>query len=230
MQPQNLMPKLAVQTALTALLMGLALFGAAGRWNWAQGWAWLALFVVGSAGFGLWLRRRDPALLASRLSSPVQQGQPVGDRLFFLAAIPLWFGWMALMAVDAQRWHWSQMPPWLNGIGAAVVVLGFLGVLRVFAENSFAAPVVRVQAERAQTVIDTGPYARVRHPMYVAGLFYIAGLPLLLGSWLGLACVPVMLLGLCWRIGLEERTLQRDLPGYDAYMRKVRWRLMPGIW
>lgn len=230
MQPPNLMLRLAVQTGLTLALMGAVLFGAAGDFAWPQAWAFLAIFVVSSAGFGVWLQRRDPALLAARLSSPVQRGQPLWDKLFLLSAMLLWFGWLALMALDARRWQTTHMAVWLNVAGTALVVAGFLGVCRVFAENSFAAPVVRVQAERAQKVIDTGPYAIVRHPMYAAGLLYIAGIPLLLGSWFGVLAVPLFLLGLGARILGEERMLGRDLEGYDAYAARVRYRIIPGVW
>jgi protein-S-isoprenylcysteine O-methyltransferase Ste14 len=233
MQPRNLpnlMMRLFVQTALTLVLMGAVLFGGAGDFTWPQAWIFLAIFVVSSAGFGVWLQRRDPALLAARLSSPLQRGQPLWDKLFLLAAMPLWFGWLALMALDARRWHSTQMPAWLNLLGAALVVAGFLGVCRVFAENSFAAPVVRLQAERAQRVIDTGPYGVVRHPMYAAGLLYIAGIPLLLGSGFGMAAVPLFLLGLAPRAVAEERMLMRDLTGYAAYAARVRSRIIPGVW
>jgi protein-S-isoprenylcysteine O-methyltransferase Ste14 len=234
MQPRKrmfrLMFRLVAQTAASAALMALALLWAAGDATWPQAWDFLGLFVLTSAGFGAWLVRRDPALLAARLSSPWQQGQPWWDRLFLLLLIPLWFAWLALMALDARRWHWSQMPSWLNAVGAVLIVVGFLGVCRVFAENSFAAPVVRLQAERGQRVIDTGPYAIVRHPMYAAALLYVIGMPLLLGSWAGLCAAPLLLIGLAPRAVLEERLLAQQLAGYDDYQARVRYRLIPGIW
>ena len=91
------------------------------------------------------------------------------------------------------------MPAWLNAVGGLLMLTGFAGVMRVFRENSFAAPVVRVQAEREQRVIDTGPYAHVRHPMYAASLLYLTGMPLLLGSWLGLAGAVVIVAGMARR-------------------------------
>jgi protein-S-isoprenylcysteine O-methyltransferase Ste14 len=115
-------------------------------------------------------------------------------------------------------------------VGGVLVIIGFVGVCRVFAENSFAAPVVRLQSERGQHVIDTGPYAIVRHPMYSAALLYVLGMPLLLGSWDGLAVLPLLLAGLLPRAVFEEKMLERDLPGYAVYMKKVRYRLMPLIW
>ena len=134
------------------------------------------------------------------------------------------------MGLDARRWQTSHMPLWLNSLGGLLVIAGFVGVCRVFAENSFAAPVVRLQAERGQRVIDTGPYALVRHPMYAAALVYVLGMPLLLGSWDGLAVLPVLLAGLLPRAVFEEKMLARNLPGYADYMKKVRYRLVPLIW
>jgi protein-S-isoprenylcysteine O-methyltransferase Ste14 len=202
----------------------------AGNWQWAQAWAFLSIFAVGSCAFGAWLLRRDPALLASRLGPLVQKGQPMWDRIFLLAFILIWCGWLVLMALDAQRWHTSAVPPALNIVGGALMIAGFLATMLVFRENSFAAPVVRVQAEREQRLIDTGPYAVVRHPMYASAVLYLAGMPLLLGSWYGLLILPLMILGIAPRAVFEERLLKRELPGYADYMKRVRYRLIPGVW
>ena len=210
--------------------MGLLLFLAAGNWWWAQGWAFLVIFTVGSLAFGVWLLRRDPALLASRLGPLVQRGQPTWDRIFLLAFILVWCGWLVVMALDTQRWHTSDIPPSLNVVGGALVIAGFLATVLVLRENSFAAPVVRVQAERGQRVIDTGPYAVMRHPMYAAAVLYLAGIPLLLGSWYGLLIVPLMIAGMAPRAVFEERLLKRELPGYADYMTRVRYRLIPRVW
>ena len=230
MQPWKLYLSLGLQTGVTLVLMGAILFVAAGNADWIQAWAFLAIFTIGSAGFGIWLGRHDPGLLAARLSSPIQRGQPLWDRLFLIVMIPAWLAWLGLMGLDAQRRQFSAMPPWLNLLGGALVIGGFVAVLRVFAENSFAAPVVRVQTERAQRVIDTGPYALVRHPMYAAAMLYLLGMPLLLGSWYGLAAVPLILALVAPRAVMEERMLRRDLPGYANYMIRVRYRLIPYIW
>lgn len=230
MQPPNLMLRLGVQTFLAAILMGALLFGGAGETRWPQAWSFLAIYLLSSAAFGVWLQARDPGLLAARLSSPLQQGQPLWDKIFLLVFITAWCGWMLLMGLDARRWQTSHMPVWLNSLGGALVVAGFIGVCRVFAENSFAAPVVRLQSERGQHVIETGPYGIVRHPMYAAALVYVLGMSLLLGSWDGLAVLPLLLAGLLPRAVFEERMLQRDLPGYADYMKKVRYRLVPLIW
>jgi protein-S-isoprenylcysteine O-methyltransferase Ste14 len=228
--PENLTLRLFWKTGIWLAMMAVLLFGAAGTMRWVQGWAFLAIFVLSSAGFGAWLGRRDPGLLAARLGSITQPGQPLWDKIFLIVFVFIWLGWLVLMGLDAQRWHISRMPAVLNFFGAVLTVTGLLGVIRVFEENSFAAPVVRVQTERSQRVIDSGPYALVRHPMYAASIVYLLGMPLLLGSWLGLAAVPVMMIGLAPRAVMEERVLKRDLPGYAGYMTRVRYRLIPYVW
>jgi protein-S-isoprenylcysteine O-methyltransferase Ste14 len=134
------------------------------------------------------------------------------------------------MGLDARRWHTSDVPAPVNVAGGALVIAGFLATCLVFRENSFAAPIVRHQTERGQRVIDTGPYAVVRHPMYASAILYLVGMPLLLGSWYGLAMVPLIVAGIAPRAVLEERLLERELPGYAGYVTRVRYRLIPGVW
>jgi len=219
-----------VQTTLWLGAMGILLFRSAGNWRWPQGWAFLAIFAAGTFLFTTWLLRRDPALLRARLAPLIQRGQPRWDRIFLLAVVPVWCGWLVLMAYDAQRWRTSHVPVAVNAVGGLLVMAGFAATMLVFRENSFAAPVVRVQRERGQHVIDTGPYAIVRHPMYASATLYLVGMPLLLGSWLGLLVVPLLIVGIAPRAVFEERLLRRDLPGYAEYMTRVRYRLVPGVW
>ena len=225
----RLIARLLVLTTAWLGWMGLLLFYAAGSLRWAQAWAFLAIFALGSVGFSLWLLRRDPALLASRLTL-VQRGQPIWDRIFLLGFVVVWCDWLVLMALDAQRWRTSHVPAPVNAVGGGLVIAGFLATMRVFRENTFAAPVVRVQSERQQHVIDTGPYAVVRHPMYASAMPYLVGMPLLLGSWYGLAVVPLIVAGVGRRAVAEERLLKRELPGYAEYATRVRYRLVPGVW
>jgi protein-S-isoprenylcysteine O-methyltransferase Ste14 len=228
--PGKLLASLVLQTALAAGIMATLLFGTAGDWRWPGAWAFLIIFVCCSAFLGAWLIRRDPGLLAARLDRPVQKGQPLWDRIFIIAIIFFWCAWFAAMALDAKRWHVSQVPPLVEVVGGALVVIGLFGVFPVFAANSFAAPVVRVQSEREQHVIDTGPYAWVRHPMYATALLYLIGLPLLLGSWYGLIGTAIIGVAVSIRAIFEERKLENDLPGYAEYKTRVRYRLIPGVW
>jgi protein-S-isoprenylcysteine O-methyltransferase Ste14 len=120
------------------------------------------------------------------------------------------------------------VPIWAQGVGALLMISTMIAVAMVFRENSFAAPVVKIQ--EGQTVISTGPYALVRHPMYASAIPLFIGGPLVMNSWWGLVFLPVYLLGIGWRVRLEERTLRDELAGYDDYARRVRYRLAPLVW
>jgi len=226
----KLLVRLIVQSGAWIIFMGAVLFISAGNWRWPEGWAFLAIFTGGSIGFCVWLWRKDPALLISRLEPLQQKDQTPWDKVFMLCAITAWNVWLVVMALDAQRWQTSHVPVWLEVIGGILIVAGFAATMPVFSANSFAAPAVRIQKVRGHHVIDTGPYAIVRHPMYAAAILYLVGLPLMLGSWIGLAVVPFLVLGFAPRAVREERMLAHELPGYAEYMTRVRWRLVPHIW
>jgi protein-S-isoprenylcysteine O-methyltransferase Ste14 len=224
------MGRMAVTFVAWFCVMGAALFLPAGSFDWRGGWMFLGEMVLLSAATAAWLAKYDPGLLKERLGKPIQKGQPKRDKVFMSAMIVIWHGWIVLMALDVKRWRLSEAPIWVMYTGAALILLGFLAVLRTFRENSFAAPVIKIQQERGQKVIDTGPYALVRHPMYAGAFLYVLGTPLLLGSWLGLALVPVVMGLLVVRIFIEEAALREGLPGYDEYTMRVRYRLVPRIW
>ena len=219
-----------VQTTVWFIVLGAILFVAAGDWTWPQAWVFLAEVEISSLVLGFWLARHDPALLESRLSRPFHGDQRHWDRMFLVGAITGFGAWMVLMALDARRFGHSYIPLWTQGLGAVLIALCMVLVWRVFRCNSFAAPQVRIQAKRGQHVVTDGPYRIVRHPMYAAALFYFLGVPLLLGSWWGLLPVPFFMAGLGARAVGEERMLRQALPGYDDYARRVRFRLIPGVW
>jgi protein-S-isoprenylcysteine O-methyltransferase Ste14 len=220
----------AVKSALWLAFTGALLFLSAGTLDWPGAWVFLAEFVIGSIAIMLWLKQHDPGLLRERLSSPFQRGQAFSDKVFMAILIVLWHGWLVLMGLDAKRWGISHMAEWLNFVGAVLIPVGFFVVWRTFRENSFAAPVIKIQDDRGQRVISTGPYGIVRHPMYVGALIYLMGMPLLLGSWLGLLVLPLLVGALVVRIFIEEATLREGLPGYAEYAARVRYRLVPGLW
>jgi protein-S-isoprenylcysteine O-methyltransferase Ste14 len=147
-----------------------------------------------------------------------------------LVGLPVFIGWLVLCALDARRLGWSQVPLWVEAIGAVLIALCMIGVWQVYRFNTFAAPQVRVQVERQQRVITDGPYRIVRHPMYAAALLMFVGTPLLLGSWWGLLAVPVGAVGIGIRAVGEEHMLRQELPGYEEYTRHVRFRMVPGLW
>lgn len=223
--------RLILQTVVWLAGMGALLFGAAGTIAWPAAW-WYLIETGGlSLWIGLWLARHDPGLLAERLAPFVQSQQSAWDRIFMMGVALMWCAWLVLMGFDAVRFHWSApLPVWLVSLGSLAIFLCLFMCLKVFAANSYAAPVVKIQANRGHKVIDSGLYAYVRHPMYAAALLLFIGTPLLLGSWWGLACVPVLIAGVGWRAVQEERVLAAQLEGYTAYTARVRWRLVPFIW
>jgi protein-S-isoprenylcysteine O-methyltransferase Ste14 len=211
------------------VIMALPLFLAAGTLAWPAGWIYLIL-LYGWLFIGiLLLLKYNPGLLAERINvSP--PNQKAWDKVFILLLYVFFFAWLVLMPLDAVRFHWSWMPLWLQVVGAIALVVSFILMSLVFRENSYLSATVRVQEERGQTVITTGPYHYVRHPMYAGGLFMFLGTPLLLGSWYGFLLILLFLPAFLVRAVLEERTLLQELPGYDAYMTQVKYRLIPYVW
>jgi protein-S-isoprenylcysteine O-methyltransferase Ste14 len=222
--------KLVVQTLIVYAITAALLFGVAGTWRWPQGWVFIAEMTATGIAIGVWLAHHDPGLLRERMSSPLQRAQAAADKAFMLFLFVAWPAWLAFMALDAVRFRWSHLPVWVQALGALLILVGMYACYRTFRENSFAAAVVKIQKERGQTVVTTGPYAIVRHPMYAGGSLLFFGIPMLLGSGFGLALAPAWVILLCLRIPIEERVLRQNLDGYDGYARRVRYRLLPGVW
>jgi protein-S-isoprenylcysteine O-methyltransferase Ste14 len=220
--------RLFVQTGLMLVVMAFVLFLASGNPAWAAAWAFIIEVGVLGLSVGLWLAWRDPALLAERLGWPSQSGQEAWDRRFMMGAGVAFLAWLALMGVDAQRLSLPVMPSFLQGVGVLLIGFSVWVGWRTFMVNSFAAPVVKIQP--GQSVITSGPYAIVRHPMYAGAIAFFVGAPLMLGSWLGLAVTPLLIAGLGWRVIGEERMLRAGLTGYDDYAAKVPYRLVPKVW
>jgi protein-S-isoprenylcysteine O-methyltransferase Ste14 len=227
--PAMALKKIAQNLASIGIL-GLLLFIPAGTLAWPQAWVFLALFDGCTVVFGLWLRKIDPALVAERMKSPIRADQKPRDRAV-MGAILLGFGaWLVFIALDARRFGWSHVPLWAQIVGAALIVAAFYAWTGVMWANSFASTAIRLQPERGQTVISTGPYAVVRHPMYAYALFLMIGAPLLLGSLWGLMGVVLLMPLLVVRILGEEAMLMNGLPGYREYAARVRFRLLPRVW
>ena len=221
---------LAVQIAATFLTFAVPLFLAAGTINWIAGWAFLILFFGFVIAISAWLLRNNPALLTERMSGALQEDQKLWDKLFFAVVGILFVVWLILMPLDAVRFGWSHVPGALQVVGGVIFVVSFYLFFVTFRENSFLSPVVRVQDERGQTVISTGPYHYVRHPMYAAFLVFVIGAALLLGSWLGLLLGAVLELAAARRAVMDEGVLRHELQGYDAYMTQVKYRFVPYVW
>lgn len=221
--------RLLLQNTIFVVAMGALLFASAGTLQWAGAWVMLIASALLGPLCGWWLYRLDPGLLAERLRPVIQKDQPPADKVFITVFIAAMLAWLIVMGLDRRQLA-SDMPVALQVLGLVLFLASTLFTMWVFRENSFAAPVVKLQAERAQRVISTGPYAYVRHPMYSGLILFFAGVPLLLGSWWGLVMVPIFLALLAVRIRIEERTLRDGLPGYADYTVRVRYRLLPGVW
>ena len=198
------------------------IFLAAGTLHYWQGWT---LLGVGAA-CGLLsysLLRRDPSLLERRLK--VREGEPAQRMIASLMYLVM--GAMVVASAIDHRFGWSADIPLLAVAGDVIVAAGFYLYFLVFRENSYAGSTIEVM--EGQEVISTGPYGIVRHPLYVALLITLVGMPLGLGSYWGLMLVFPMAALIAWRLLDEERYLLENLPGYSEYQSKIRWRLMPGL-
>lgn len=208
----------------------LPLFLSAGTLAWVAGWVYVGLFMLFTVTLSLWLVRANPGLLNERLTGMGKADQAVWDKLWYAVTTILFIGWLVLMGLDAVRFGWSHVPLWVQVVGGLLLISSLYLFYLTFRENAFLSVAVRIQEERGQTVISTGPYAVVRHPMYAALLLFVPGTALLLGSWYGVLCGVVVIAAAGWRAVREERTLLDELPGYEAYMARVKYRLVPYVW
>ena len=209
--------------------MAVLLFASAGTLKWTEAWFYLLMQGSMSTRLAFWLLKHNPELLKDRmtfLKPSVKDWDKVIVILSTVMVVPLY----CLPGLDVVRNRWSHMPFTLKCAGFAGIFLSFALIQGVMRANPYLSRIVEIQMERGHHVITTGPYRYVRHPMYVGVIVWLLCFPLALGSWTSF--IPsVYLIGLMVvRTGLEDRTLQEELEGYAAYARKVRYRLIPGIW
>jgi protein-S-isoprenylcysteine O-methyltransferase Ste14 len=221
---------LAVEIAFLFVVIGLALFLAAGTVAWPAGWAFLVLFLGFTVVISLWLLRHSPGLLTERMTGIGQSNQKTWDKVFYALANVLFLAWLVVMPLDAVRFQWSHMPGWLQMLGALLLLGSFYLFFLTFRENAYLSPAVRLQSERGQRVVSTGPYQYVRHPMYATAIIFLVGTTFLLGSWYGFIPALVLIVGIAFRAVQEERTLRAELPGYEEYTAQVKYRLIPYVW
>ena len=208
-------------------IMGAILFGSAGTLRYGEAWAFLVLFGALALAVTVYLVKRDPRLLARRIKAgPMAEREPSQKIIQTITGV----SFVAMLVVSAldYRWHWSTMPMALVVVGDLAVALGFYVIFAVYRENSFASAIIETDPD--QTVVSTGPYALVRHPMYAGGLLMFAAIPLALASWWGLLPILPMIPAIIWRLLDEERFLVARLRGYADYRARARYRLVPRIW
>jgi protein-S-isoprenylcysteine O-methyltransferase Ste14 len=212
------------------LIFPVILFTLAGDVRWIEGWVYSIIFLSMCFSTLLYLYFYDPELLKERFGSPVQKTQKTWDKVLLSLFFVEFIVWFAIMPLDARRFGWSPpFPVWLKIAGALLQMFGTYMVFEALRENTFAAPVVKMQKERGQKVISTGLYGTVRHPMYAGAVLLFVSAPLLLGSVTGLALGLVLIITIAARAVGEEAMLKQELEGYTAYTKRVKWRIVPFV-
>jgi protein-S-isoprenylcysteine O-methyltransferase Ste14 len=222
----NLNVKAWVGLIVLALVMAALLFLSAGTLRYWEAWVYLVVFFGASVLHTLYLIKRDPALLYRRLKGgPTAEKERAQQIIMLCTSI----GFIALLVVPGldHRFDWSLVPPSVVIAGDVLIAAGYYIIFLVFRENTFTSATIEIAPD--QKVISTGPYARVRHPMYAGGLLYLLGMPLALGSYWGLLALAATMPFLLWRLFDEEVFLAKNLRGYSEYMQRVQWRLVPGV-
>ena len=218
--------RLATQSLLFLLVTGALLFLPAGTFDYWEAWVFIAVFIACNIPLTIWVAINDPQLLERRMRAGPIAEKEKSQKIIMTIAFLAFAGEVVIPALD-RRFGWSDVPTSVVILGNALIAISYVGFYFVFRENTYSAATIRV--EENQRVISTGPYAIVRHPMYVAALVLMLGVPLALGSWWGLLAFALGVPALVWRIIDEERLLKRDLPGYAEYAQKAPFRLIPGL-
>lgn len=209
---------------LIVVLYSILFFIPAGTFDYWQAWMYLILLILMMSAMSIFLIKTDPELLQRRMQYSERRKEQ--KRLIFWS-YPL-FVLIFIMPGFDQRFGWSNLSPGISIIAEVLVVIAYGFVALVFRENSYTSRIIEVAPD--QKVIDTGPYALMRHPMYVGMLLMYFATPLALGSWVAFLVAPLMIPVIVIRIKDEEKTLLEELPGYREYTQKVKYRLIPGVW
>jgi len=223
--------KLAAGVLTSIAMFAIPLFAPAGTLNWWRAWVIIGVVVAGTAGSLVRLSRLHSGVIEERSRGPFVPGQPLWDRVIVTFLLTTFVGVIVFSSYDVFHLQLLGKPgTFASSLGLALFIAGwwidYLGIR----ENAFAAAVVRHQEDRHQTVIDTGIYGVIRHPIYLGGAMLIVGLPLWLESYAGAALAASPSAVMVVRLLFEERFLTRELPGYEAYTRRVRHRLIPHLW
>ena len=225
--PKSLILPTLKTFAIGVIILGILLFIPAWTINYWQAWLFIVVFMISVNFIGLYLSLKDPELLERRKKfGPTTETSPTQKIIMSTALLSI-VAMFIFCALD-HRFGWSPVSPVISIMGDVLVALGLFINLLVFRENSFGGSTIETVTD--QKVIATGPYALVRHPMYVGVLVMITGIPLALGSWWGLAILAITLPILAWRILDEEKMLKKELSSYTEYTHKVHYRLVPGLW
>jgi len=216
---------------MTTVTFPVVILLLAGNWLWLEGWIfslWLVAMILSST---IYLYRHNPALLAERSKAPGSDNQKKWDKYLLTGVYLMAVVWVVILPLDAQRFGWSPaFAVWLKVLGGLALAPALYLIIRPTIENTFLSTMVRIQEERKQTVISTGVYGFVRHPLYLGCLLMLFGASLLVGSVCGLVIAVIAVFILVGRIIGEEKMMVNELEGYEEYKKKVKYRLIPFVW
>ncbi len=227
-------PKLTLARSLFQVMGGFAwlagsVFLSSGRLDWVRGWISVGLWMSGMIAIGIIGHHYNPAVMDAR-SQRRRKDTKHFDKIFLAAFLPLVVIQPAVAGFDVVRFRWSSMPYWLVYVGVISFALAMVLIAWVLCVNPFAEATVRIQTDRGQTVVASGPYRFVRHPMYVGSFLIFLGMPLVFGSVWALILGVVIVVLMIWRTLREDQTLRQELAGYEQYAAVTRYRLLPGVW
>ena len=230
--PENPRQRPAKRWVQIVVTMGLflgALFGGAGTLDWDRGWIYVGLYIAGMAVSSVVIKRLNPEVIEARSKWRRKDTKPF-DKVFLAIFLPLTLIQPAVAGLDAVRFQWSSVPFWMVYPGAAILVAAIALIAWTLAVNRHAESSVRIQTDRGHTVVSSGPYRYIRHPMYVGLILMYLGAPFILGSLWSLAVGGVIWALTIWRTAMEDRTLRSELAGYEEFTSQTRYRLVPGVW
>ena len=221
---------------LIGATLQIAFFGAlllipAGTWQWTEANQFLYCFGFLTLVSTVFLAIKAPRSLEARMEMPMNESQPLSDRIATTFLLVFLVGWFVFIPIDI--FHLKLLAPPQHSIsilGGAASLLGYGIMLTALYQNEFATPVVRDQSDRGHELRATGLYGLVRHPFYTGFILFCLGMALWLQSYAALIAGLLPITGLIGRIYAEEKILQETLPGYKKYMSRTRYRIIPFVW
>lgn len=207
----------------------VALFGSAGHFRWRRAWICTVLYLGAMYGARAVLSKVNPSLLLNR-EETIRKNTKTFDRIFLRSFLALIIILPVIAGLDVIRFGWSALPFWTTYPGVLLFAASVVLITWTLAINPHAESSVRIQNDRGHSVVSSGPYRFVRHPMYVGLILLHVSMSFILGSAGALGVAAAIAVLLLWRTACEDRTLCQELPGYSDYSSVTRYRLMPGIW
>jgi len=228
-ETSRLVTRWLVREIMGTIMVGVILFWSAGDWTWGWGWAVVVVYALWVAANAILLIPRHPGLLAERAQRSLE-GMKSWDKILTSIIGILTLVKYILAGLDIRNGWSTTIPAWVHIVALLLSAFGYALGTWAMTENAFFSMIVRYQEDRGHRVCNTGPYKYVRHPAYIGTILFELMIPLVLGSWWTLVPGGMVAILMVVRTSLEDRMLQKELPGYKAFTQETRYRLIPGIW